>query len=53
MAQVKLIKMWFGPGGTRYRPGVHEFSEDLLSLLPTGAVVIEEPKPEPAKLEKK
>lgn len=47
MPQVRFTRQWFGPDATRYRPGVWEVSSGLLSALPKGAEVLEEPKPEP------
>lgn len=47
MPTVKLSKMWFGPGGMRYRAGTHELPEAFVDLLPKSAVVVKAPEPAP------
>ena len=53
MPTVKLSKMWFGPGGTRYRPGTYEMPEDFIDQLPSSAVVVKAPEPAKPVVEKK
>ncbi len=40
MANVQLRKMWFAPGGQRWREGQYlDFPEQLLEFLPSSAVI--------------
>ena len=38
--KVKLKKGWFGPDGSRYRPGEHQFPQSWKDKLPSSAVVL-------------
>lgn len=49
MTAVKLTRMWFAPGGTRYRPGDYDdLPEALLDHVPSSAYIAEGDKFVPA-----
>ena len=52
--KVKFRKLWFGPDGFRYRPGIQDVPSSMEGVLPSSAEILKEPAPaKPAAPEKK
>lgn len=46
--KVRFFKTWFGPGGRRFRPGIHDVPNEMVEAIPASAEIVDGEAPDDA-----